>query len=77
MTEQDDVHFKGVQETPNKMYWKSLILDLRKGKYSEVAFYARKHSWTAGRGDVDWIGLAQDRNRWRALVNLVLNIRVP
>jgi hypothetical protein len=30
-----------------------------------------------GRGDVDWIGLAQDRNRWRALVNLVLNLWVP
>jgi hypothetical protein len=28
-------------------------------------------------GDVDWIVLAQDRNRWRALVNLVLNLRVP
>jgi hypothetical protein len=28
-------------------------------------------------GDVDWIGLAQDRNRWRALVNSVLDIRVP
>jgi hypothetical protein len=27
--------------------------------------------------DVDWIGLAKDRNRWRALVNSVLNLRVP
>jgi hypothetical protein len=30
-----------------------------------------------GLGDVDWIGLVQDRNRWRALVNSVLNLRVP
>jgi hypothetical protein len=30
-----------------------------------------------GWGDVDWIGLAQERNRWRALVNSVLNLRVP
>jgi hypothetical protein len=28
-------------------------------------------------GDVDWIGLSQDRNRLRALVNSVLNFRVP
>jgi hypothetical protein len=28
-------------------------------------------------GDVDWIGLAKDTNRWRALVNSVLNLRVP
>jgi hypothetical protein len=30
-----------------------------------------------GWGDVDWIGLTQDRDRWRALVNSVWNLRVP
>jgi hypothetical protein len=30
-----------------------------------------------GWGDVDWIGLVQDTGRWRALVNSVLNLRVP
>jgi hypothetical protein len=30
-----------------------------------------------GWDDVDWIGLAKDRNRWRALVNSVLNVQIP
>jgi hypothetical protein len=30
-----------------------------------------------GWGSVDWIALAQDRNKWKALVNAVMNIRVP
>jgi hypothetical protein len=30
-----------------------------------------------GWGDVDRIGLSQNRDRWRALVNSVLNLRVP
>jgi hypothetical protein len=30
-----------------------------------------------GFGDVDWIHLAQDRDRWQALVNTVMNLRFP
>jgi hypothetical protein len=30
-----------------------------------------------GWGCMNWIDLAQDRNQWRALVNTVMNLRVP
>jgi hypothetical protein len=44
-----------------------------------------RHRWAdnmmdlveVGWGDVDWIGLAQDRDMWRALVHSVLNLRLP
>jgi hypothetical protein len=35
------------------------------------------HLREIGCGDMDWIDLAQDRDRWRALVNTVMNLRVP
>jgi hypothetical protein len=28
-------------------------------------------------GDIDWIGLAQDKENWRGLVNALMNLRVP
>jgi hypothetical protein len=33
--------------------------------------------WTTGFEDMDWIHWAQDRDRWWALVNTVMNLRVP
>jgi len=45
----------------------------------------RRHRWEGnikmnlqevGCGDEDWIGLAQDRDKWRALVTAVMNLQV-
>jgi hypothetical protein len=45
----------------------------RRGWLDNVRMYLVEDGW----GDVEWIGLAQDRDRWRAPVNSVLNLRVP
>ena len=37
----------------------------------------RKDLREVGCGCVDWMELAQDRDRWRALVSAVMNLRVP
>jgi len=37
----------------------------------------RKDLQEVGCGFMDWIGLAQDRDRWRTLVSAVMNLRVP
>jgi hypothetical protein len=37
----------------------------------------RQNLQEVGCGYMDWIGLAQDRDRWRTLVSAVMNLRVP
>jgi hypothetical protein len=46
---------------PRRMWVDNIKMDLRE----------------IGWGGMDWIELAQDRDQWRALVNTVLNLRVP
>jgi hypothetical protein len=48
-------------ETPKRRWEDNIKMDLRE----------------VGWGGMDWINLAQDRDRWRALVNAVMNLRVP
>jgi hypothetical protein len=37
-----------------------------------IKMYLREVAW----GGMDWINVAQDRDRWRALVNAIMNLRV-
>jgi hypothetical protein len=37
----------------------------------------RMDLWETGGGGLEWIHLAQDRDRWRAVVSAVMNLRVP
>jgi hypothetical protein len=38
-----------------------------------IRMYLREIKW----GGMDWVDLARDRDQWRALVNTVMNLRVP
>jgi hypothetical protein len=37
----------------------------------------RMDIWETGWSGMDWIDLAHDRDQWRAVLNMVMNLRVP
>jgi hypothetical protein len=49
--------------------WTDHLVRLSDGKGQEIF-----RKWDVG--DVDWIDLGQDGDRWRALVNVVMNLRI-
>jgi hypothetical protein len=53
---------------------------MRYGTWKVRSLYrvgASSQRWTQGIDGVDWIRLTQDRVRWRAFVNTIMNLRVP
>jgi len=42
-----------------------------------MSVLSKENVFVVGCGGMDWIELAQDRDRWRALVSAVMNLRVP
>jgi hypothetical protein len=51
---------------------------VKKGRTQKCGYICNKMDlFEKGLNVVDWIGLAQDRYRWRALLNSVMNLRVP
>jgi hypothetical protein len=45
----------------------------RRGWEDNIKMDLREIGW----GGMDWIDLAQDRDQWRAFVNMAMNLRVP
>jgi hypothetical protein len=45
----------------------------RRRSVDNISVDLREIGWIG----VDWIDMAQDRDQWRALVNMVMNLRVP
>jgi len=51
-------------------------LGRRRHRWDDIKMIFRKWDGEGG-GGMDWIDLAEDKDRWRALVNAVMNLQLP
>jgi hypothetical protein len=66
-------HARERREKCSRFWWESpKVRDHLEDQYIGVRMDLRK----IGLGGVDWIRLSQDRDRWRAVVSAVMNVRV-
>jgi hypothetical protein len=49
------------------------LLGRLRHRWEDIKMYLQRD----GYGGMDWIDLAQNRDRWQALVNAVMNLQVP
>ena len=64
---------RGAQDSGGKPEGKRPLGRPRRRCEDNIKMYLQE----AGEGCEDWMELAQDRDRWRALVSTVMNLRVP
>ena len=62
-----------IQDSVGRAEKKRLLGRLMGRREGSINIYQREIGWEG----MDWIVVAQVRNRWRALVNAVMNLRVP
>ena len=60
-----------------KFWWGNLRERHRWGDQDIDGRIILRHLQEVGRGCGDWMELAKDRDRWRALVSTVMNFRIP
>jgi hypothetical protein len=67
----------GERDVHRGFWWGDLREDDHLGNPGVDGKIILKYIFKKWDGDMDWIELARDRDRWWALVNTVMNLRVP
>ena len=62
---------------PRNCLWEKKMHVIFRQVLEDPGVDGRVGSSTSGMGDMDWIDLAQDWDRWRTLVNAIMNLWVP